>query len=432
MKNKNPIPSTFEIALILSLLVFIAAWILTIPVDSSRIEYGAIVLGYWKKGFWELLEFTMQMVLILILGHALALTKPVDKFLNKLIQNVKSNTSAVLTTGLIAMIAGYFNWGFGLILGAILAVKIAHHCKRKGIAINYPLIGAAAYLGMMVWHGGFSGSATLKVAEEGHFLASAVGVLPISKTVFSSFNIWTNVVLILVMTVVLIVLSKQKPLTEHPFEVPVSEIHSDSFSDKKGLWVGSVMLLLALADFFTSGKKGLSFIDLNYINFLLFALGLVFYQSLKGFVAGVSQAVKGAVDIIIQFPLYAGILGVMKYSGLLEQLSLGLIQLGGERFFPLLTFVSAALFNLFVPSGGGQWAIQGPIIMNAVQELSLEPASMVMVFAFGDQVSNMLQPFWALPLLSLTGLPVKELFKYTSIFFICGFVVFGLSIWLGL
>lgn len=323
------IPGTFEIALILTLIVIFIAWIGTIPEDSSMLSYGFNVLGFWKKGFWELLEFTMQMVLILILGHALALTKPVDRLLNTLIQKVRSNTSAVLTTGLTAMAAGYFNWGFGLILGAILAVKIANHCKQQSIAINYPLIAASAYLGMMVWHGGFSGSATLKVAEEGHFLAPTIGVLPISKTVFSSFNLWTNALLLLVMTVVLFVLSKKKSSVSKSFEVPVSQIPLNSFSDKKGLFVGLVMLLLAMADFFTSGKKGLSFIDLNYINFLLFALGLVFYQSIKGFVAGVTVAVKGAVDIIIQFPLYAGILGVLKYSGLLEQLSLGLIQLGG-------------------------------------------------------------------------------------------------------
>ncbi|UJP64826.1 TIGR00366 family protein [Mongoliitalea daihaiensis] len=430
MLKASRIPGTFDIALLLTLAVIAAAWIFTIPENQSTWIYGGEVLKYWKKGFWELLEFTMQMVLILVLGHALALTKPIGSLLDILIKNVSSNTSAVLTTGFTAMVAGYFNWGFGLIIGAVLAVKIARKCHESSVPINYPLVGASAYLGMMVWHGGLSGSAPLKVAESNHFLVDIVGTIPVSLTIFSPFNMIANGILLLVMLVVLYGLSKRK--FSKTFKVPDIKTQNTYDTDKKGLLLGLVMVVLAVVDLFYSVESGSANIDLNYINFLLFGLGLVFYQSLKGFVAGVGVAIQGAVDIILQFPLYAGILGIMKYSGLLEQLSLGLIHLGGANLFPLLTFLSAALFNLFIPSGGGQWAIQGPIIMQAIQDLALDPADMVMVFAFGDQVSNMLQPFWALPLLSLTGLPVKELFKYTSLFFVCGFLVFGLCIWFGL
>jgi short-chain fatty acids transporter len=427
MRVKFGIPDTFEIALMLTGLVLIGAVIFTIPPGVQVWTYSIKVLGFWKKGFWELLEFTMQMVLILVLGHTLALSKPIDKLLNTLLAKVTSNTSAVLTTGITAMAAGFFNWGFGLILGAILAVKIGRKCQEEGIPFNFPLIGASAYLGMMVWHGGISGSAPLKVAESGHFLVQTIGVIPISETVFSRFNILTNAALVSIVIGVLYVLSRL-PNTSKPYTVPKLTYHTTSNTDKKGLLLGGLMLLLVLGDLLFSTQHGLNFIDLNYINFLLFALGLVFYKCLKDFVASVGIALKGAVEIILQFPLYAGILGIMKYSGLLEQLSMGFIALGGDLYFPMVTFISASFFNLFVPSGGGQWAIQGPIIMNAVQSLDLKAANLVMVFAYGDQVSNMLQPFWALPLLSITGLPVKEIFKYTALFFLVGFLVFGASI----
>jgi short-chain fatty acids transporter len=429
MEKSFRFPSTFEIALILSLLVFVAALLFTRPEGEAFVYYGFEILQFWKKGFWELLEFTMQMVLILVFGHTLALSKPVEKWLNIISESVKNNTQAVLLTGTLALLGGYLNWGFGLVLGAIMARKIGEVAQHKSLQINYPLIGASGYLGMLVWHGGFSGSATLKVAEPNHFLYEVTGVISIEETVLSDFNLWLNLFLLLAIMLTMYLLSKRKFATA-TFETLKKKERPDHITrDNIGLILGFLMLVLLLADFWTADGNW-SFVDLNFVNFALLGTGLLFFKSLESYVKTLSFAVKGATEIIIQFPFYAGILGMMKYSGLLILLADDMVLRSGPDFFPVLSFLSAALVNFFIPSGGGQWAIQGPIMMEAALKMGLDVPKMIMAFAYGDQVTNMLQPFWALPLLSITGIPAKEIFKYTFYFFVVGLLVYGLGVWI--
>lgn len=418
---------TFVVALILSLIVYLSAILFTNPDSTLDLLYAFEVLKFWQMGFWELLEFTLQMVLILVFGHALAISKPVNTLLVKLSQQIKSNTAAVLVTGMTATAAGYVNWGFGLILGAVLAREIGLRGKEAGYNFNYPLIAASGYLGMMVWHGGFSGSAPLKVAEEGHFLSNQIGVIAINETIFSQFNLQINVILIVALLGVLIFLSKKKKFkTAFP---PLSKTKRIvQGKDKLGSILGLLILGLGITDFFLSSQS-FGFVDLNYVNFMLFGAGLLAFQSLGSFIRAITIALNGAVEIILQFPFYAGILGMMKYSGLLLIFSEGMVALSSSSTFPLFSFLSAALVNFFIPSGGGQWAIQGPIIMDAAHKLGLDQANMVMVFSYGDQLSNMLQPFWALPLLAITGVPAKEILKYTAYFFFVGLLVFGFGIY---
>lgn len=418
---------TFVVALILSLIVYVSALFLTQPNSTLDLFYALEVLKFWQKGFWELLEFTLQMVLILIFGHALAISNPVNSLLVKLSKQIKSNTAAVLVTGMTAIAAGYINWGFGLILGAVLAREIGLRGREEGHHFNYPLIAASGYLGMMVWHGGFSGSAPLKVAEEGHFLSDQIGLIAINKTIFSDFNLYINVLLVLALIGTLMFLARKKSFkTSFPTQSNTKGIVQGK--DKLGLVLGLLILILGISDFFHS-PQSLGFIDLNYVNFMLLGAGLLAFQSLSSFIKAVTIALTGAVEIILQFPFYAGILGIMKYSGLLLIFSEGMVALSSTNTFPLLAFLSAALVNFFIPSGGGQWAIQGPIIMDAATKLGLDQANMVMVFSYGDQLSNMLQPFWALPLLAITGVPAKDILKYTAYFFFVGLLVFGFGIY---
>lgn len=131
-----------------------------------------------------------------------------------------------------------------------------------------------------------------------------------------------------------------------------------------------------------------------------------------------------ASGILIQFPLYFGIMGIMKYSGLVGIFSSFLMGISNEVTFPLFTFFSAGLVNIFVPSGGGQWAVQGPIIVEAAQNLHIPLGKAIMALAYGDQITNMLQPFWALPLLGITGLKAKDIIPYTLFLMIIGIIIF--------
>jgi short-chain fatty acids transporter len=169
---------------------------------------------------------------------------------------------------------------------------------------------------------------------------------------------------------------------------------------------------------------GLGFITPDYINLLLLGLGLMLHRSIRSFLKAVDKAIGGASGILIQFPLYFGILGIMKYSGLVGQISDFFVAYSNETTFPLFTFLSSGLVNVFVPSGGGQWSIQGPIIIQAAAEIGVSAPKAIMALAYGDQVTNMLQPFWALPLLGITGLKARAILPYTFALMIVGSLLF--------
>jgi len=428
---KLSFPSPFEIALLLSAVSFVGAVIWTLPKDTNVAVYSWEVLQFWKAGFWELLEFTLQMVLILVFGHALAISPAVNKLLGKLAAEADSNTKAVMLTAASTLIAGYINWGFGLILGAILARKIGENAEQKGVRINYPLVAAAGYVGMLIWHGGFSGSAPLKVAEPDHFLIQQIGVIGIDKTILSQSNIVINAVLLLALFVTFFLLSKLKyTSSSYPQVTPAIKSIRGGSKNVIGLIIGGLILALCIYDFYRIPAYGWGFVNLNFVNFLLLGIGLCLHIDLNAYVSAIENALKGATGIIIQFPFYAGILGILKYSGLLIIISSYFVEISSPATFPLLTFFSAALINLFVPSGGGQWAVQGPVIIEAAKEMDLNIPKIIMSLAYGDQLSNMLQPFWALPLLAITEVPAKSLLKYTLVIFMVGTAVLGMGVYL--
>jgi short-chain fatty acids transporter len=424
-------PTTFEIAIFLSVVAFVVVWLFS-PSDLTGESIDTIqILSFWRKGFWELLEFTMQMILILVLGYALATSGPAQKLLGKLVAISNTNTKAVVVTGTTAILAGYLNWGFGLIVGAILARQIGQAAAKSASYINYPLVGASGYLGMLVWHGGLSASSSLKVAEEGHFLSETIGVIPISKTIFSASNLWINLTLVVALVTSMYFLSKRKfegvKLSGDSLKNDYSLISQDK--GMMGKVLGILILALCVSDFFAAGNRGLSFIDLNYVNLALMGLGFLVFGDVEAYFRAIARGLSASKDILVQFPFYAGILGMMKYSGFLAVGSEWFFQNVSAQFFPLMAFASASLVNLFIPSGGGQWAVQGPILMDAGNKLGINPADLILAFSYGDQVTNMLQPFWALPLLSITGIPARSLLKYTVFYFLVSFLVFSVGIY---
>lgn len=428
------LPGPFVIALILTAITFLLALALTGSGAATKPAYAMQVLGYWEKGFWELLEFTLQMVLILVLGHTLALTPFASKIIDQVVRLCSSNARAAYIVTLFTIVAGLFNWGLGLVFGAILARKVAEHARKYRIALNFPLIGACAYVGMMVWHGGLSGSAPLTVNSPGHMLEGQMGILSTGQTLYSSMNITTTILLLGLLPLLMFgVAKKVKP---QAFELPrfnpnkkLPTLEGAERLDASrvlgiGLGIGFV-LYAGYKAFIQPETFSWQFLSLNYINFLLFGLGLLLHGTIQRFTLAFEEALPGATGIIVQFPLYAGIIGIMKYSGLITVCSDWFAQFSTAATFPLFTFISAALVNIFVPSGGGQWALQGPIIIEACKTLDVPLAKGVMALAYGDQLTNMLQPFWALPIMGITGLKASEIMPYTFLLFLAGAVVFG-------
>ena len=429
---KNFLPAPFTIAALLSLVTFLLAFF--ISDKTSEDSHVFEILSYWEKGLWDskMTVFAMQMMLMLVLGHSLALTKPIKKLINKATYFCSNSARAAAIITFSTLIISLFNWGLGLIFGAIFARKVGEYATRNKIKINYPLIGAAGYSGMMVWHGGVSGSAPLKIAEEGHFLQEKIGIISQSQTVFSLMNIYISITLLIILPIAMYLIGKKSQsaiinLVEEESTKPLKITGAEKLDHSNiiaYLFGGIILIFSIYKALIIPDIISLKFITPNFINLLLLALCIIMHQNFYNFLMAIDKAIRGASGILIQFPLYFGIMGIMKYSGMIEIMSDFFIEISTKQTFPILTFLSAGIVNIFVPSGGGQWAVQGPIIVESAIKIGVSIPKTIMSLAYGDQITNMLQPFWALPLLGITGLKAKEILPYTLILMLVGTCIF--------
>ena len=429
---KNILPAPFTIAVLLTLLTFLLAIITTEP--QAEKNHILEILSFWEKGIWHspLLVFSVQMMLMLVLGHSLALSNPIKKIISKAVKYCNNTANAAAIVTFCTILVSLFNWGLGLIFGAIFARKVGEHASAKNIKLNYPLIGAAGYSGLMVWHGGISGSAPIKIAEEGHFLVDKIGVISQSQTIFSNMNISVSIILLISLPILMYYLGKKESgtLIKLPKEKKEEKIiiygaekldHNYILSSFFG---GGIILYAFYKAFIMPDNISFNIITPNFINLILFGFAILLHKKFFNFLKSVDNAILGASGILIQFPLYFGIMGIMNHSGMVQIMSDFFISISNETTFPILTFVSAGIVNIFVPSGGGQWAVQGPIIVEAANSLGLSISKSIMALAYGDQLTNMLQPFWALPLLAITELKAREILPYTVILLIAGSIIF--------
>ena len=291
---------------------------------------------------------------------------------------------------------------------------------------------------MMCFHGGFSGSAPLAVASRDHFLIQEIGQIGIGQTLLSTPNIITFVLLLIIVPSVFYLLGKRghdaeinevfKKETHHVGEKSQGAERIDN-SKIAAIVLGGIICFIALRKIWVSPSLvGLSFIDLNYINFFFFGLAVLLHGSFAKFLSAIEEAIGGSAGIIIQFPLYAGIMGIMTYSGLGALFSQGFMEISNATTLPIFTFFSAAIVNIFVPSGGGQWVVQGPIVTEAAQNLGASIPKTIMALSYGDQLTNMLQPFWALPLLGITKLKAKDILPYSFLIMLVGMTIFLISL----
>lgn len=444
----NYLPSPFTLAVLLSVFAFVLTILFTLPAHQNAFGYALEVLSFWEKGIWStsLLEFAYQMMLILVLGHVLVLSKPMSNLIKKLTQfcTTTSNSAAIVAGA--TMVVAFFNWGLGLIFGALLARKVGEQAQEQKLPLNYPLIGAAGYVGLMVWHSGISGSAPVKINEDGHiqslmtatstpeFLNQIPNVITFSDTVFSSWNLIIFSVVFLTIILLFFYLGKHAQPTKFQLEVyqfqayEVKSTKAERLDSSKllALFFGAIIIGVS---FYQYGSDMLQLkITPNFLNFFMLGLGIILHGTLKNFADAVGESISDISGILIQFPLYFGIMGMMTQSGMVNLISDAFISISTEVTLPIFTFFSAGLVNIFVPSGGGQWVVQGPIVVESALQLGVPLPKAIMALAYGDQITNMMQPFWALPLLGITKLKAKEILPYTLMAMVVATIiyVFGL------
>jgi len=408
-------PDPMIFAILLTLLTYVLGLIFTQTTWFGMVQD-------WYKGFWVLLKFGMQMCVILITGYALAVTPPVQKFLRRLAIIPKTTAGAAMLVAIVAVIAGMVNWGLGLIVGAIFALEVGRQGYLNNRKFHYPLLVAAGYTGLAVWHGGLSASAPLLVATKGHFLEKEIGIIPVSQTLGSTLNIVVIIVLLILVPLVFYLMSPKDESKIKTINPKLCEIMKDegtpkeewTFADKLENSV-SLSMIIGLGGliyiFYYFGTKGFK-LNLNIVNFTFLFVGLILHKRPIAYVNAVSEGVRGCSGIILQFPFYAGIMGMMKFSGLVAVIAGWFVAISNGTTYPVFTYISACIVNIFVPSGGGQWAVQGPVIVKAAQTLHFSIPKTIMAMAYGDQWTNLFQPFWALPLLGICGVRARDIMGY--------------------
>ena len=436
------LPDPFLFAVILTIVVFIAAMFAT--------GLGPIkMIGAWgaDTGFWSLLSFSMQMALVLVLGSAMASARPCKKALRALAGLAHNNMQAIVITTFVSVICCWLNWGFGLIAGALLAKEVA----KRVPTVDYPLLIASAYSGFVIWHAGLSGSIPLALngtytVGEQTFTASTL------ETIFHPMNLIMVGVILFAMPFVNYAMhpAQDKAITINPALLVdeeekkyTVETPADKMEHSKILWVivllfGFIYIISYFVGVVKAGKSVAGALGLNIVNMIFMFLGILLHGNLRRYVDAIAEAAAGAAGILLQFPFYAGIIGMMTAKGadgasLAMIISNFFVSISTDVTFPVWTFLSAGIVNFFVPSGGGQWGVQGPIVMPAGFALGVEPGRSAMAIAWGDQWTNMIQPFWALPALGVAKLSAKDIMGYlvivlvfTGVVACLGFLAWGL------
>jgi len=417
------LPDAFIFSVLLTGIVFAAG-------IFSQGESPVAMVRFWGDGIWNLLTFAMQVILTLITGHVLAQSKPVQAGLGKIATLAKTPPQAIMLMTFIALIACWLNWGFGLIASALFAKELA----RRVRGVHFPLLVASAYSGILIWHAGLSGSIPLKLAMIGGDFGIEQ-VIPVSQTMFSFPILMMCAVMLISLPIINSLMLPDESEIQAFEEIPFNQ--SSKKTVKKDMTPAERLENSVITSFLLSAlgacylvihfSEGGS-LDLNSLNLIFLVLGILFHATPASYLDSLNDAIKGSSGIVIQFPLYAGIMGMVVQSGLATSISTWFVSISDASTFPVLTFLSAGLVNLFVPSGGGQWAVQAPIVIPAAQSLGVPLNQAAMAVALGDAWTNMAQPFWALPLLGIAGLGIRDIMGYCVVALLWSGIVFTLGL----
>ncbi|HAC07394.1 MAG: TIGR00366 family protein [Gemmatimonadetes bacterium] len=428
-------PSPFLFAIILTYVAGLTAFLS----EGSGLRE---VASAWYGGFWSLLQFGMQMVLILVTASVVAYHPRVKGMITRLVGLPRNGPQAVLLVAIGSILASWISWGLGLIFGAILAREMGKQAQNRRMAVHYPLLAVAGYIGLgLTWGWGMSSSPGLLQAIDGNVLME-LGfidrVVPATEWVFHSYPLMLTALALVYVCITLFLLCPPAEscrgieyyvdLEDDATAEPEANDSSASESDPRGQGnakpsiadrldnskiLGGVLALTGVvlsANVFLT--EGLGALDLNVFNFAFLMIGLLLYMSPSKYQKDFYQAVSGTAGVILLFPFYAGIIGIMTGTGLVDTMTEALLSIATEDTFAVTAWITGGVLNVFVPSAGGEWAIIGGPMLAAGADLGIPPGQTIVAYAAGDAHTNLLNPFWAIPLLAITGLRARDMFGY--------------------
>jgi short-chain fatty acids transporter len=424
---RKHMPDPFVLVLLLTLLTFGLAFPLKPDPDA--------LASAWLDGFWKLLSFAMQMVLIVVTGEAIVTTRAVHRAYSWLATRPKSPRAALWMLATFALATGWLHWGFGLIGSALLAREMARELERRKIVVDYPLLGTAAYMAMLLWHAGTTASAPLLINTKGHFLEDKIGLVPLSETVFLPSNLAVCALLLVAVPLILTRMHPKKPRPARDYlELAPRATESDEPARTpaerldRSPWIGRAVGALGMATLALFWAREGFDLNHNIVNFLLLSIGLFLHGSPVRYARAVADSVRGTSGIVLQFPFYGGIMGLMEKSGLGDAIAHRFVAVATATTLPFFAYLASVLTKLFVPSGGGEWAVEGPVMLVAAKAIGAPVGLTTMGVAYGNMVGNLFQPFWAIPLLAVLGLRARDIMGYCFVLFLFAFPILGAAL----
>jgi short-chain fatty acids transporter len=416
MRKYLPDPFVFAIGLTLLTMV------LAVLVQGQGI---VALTTSWGKGFWTLLAFTTQMAVILAMGYVLATAPLTERFLDRIVMRVHDPRMAIIVATLVGGIGSYLNWGFGLVIGGIVARKLALSVK----GVHYPLIIASAYSGFTLYGLGLSASIPVLISTKGHPMEAQMGVIPLSETIFSPTMLVTSLVVLITLPLLNAWLHPKpgQPVTEidraleertraAQAAVPADADDEHTFASRlnnsrllSGL-IGLIGVVYVVLYFHGGGTM-----DLNLINFIILFLGIILLGTPIRYVEKLNEGIRTISGIILQYPFYAGIMAIMASSGLVNTFSEFFVKIATPHTLPFWGLISSFFINFFAPSGGGHWVIQGPFMIEAAKSIGASVGHTATAVMLGNAWNDLVQPFWILPALALSKLKLKDIMGYTVI-----------------
>ena len=416
MRKYLPDPFVFAIGLTLLTMV------LAVLVQGQGI---VALTTSWGKGFWTLLAFTTQMAVILAMGYVLATAPLTERFLDRIVMRVHDPRMAIIVATLVGGIGSYLNWGFGLVIGGIVARKLALSVK----GVHYPLIIASAYSGFTLYGLGLSASIPVLISTKDHPMEAQMGVIPLSETIFSPTMLVTSLVVLITLPLLNAWLHPKpgQPVTEidrtleertraAQAAVPADAGDEHTFASRlnnsrllSGL-IGLIGVVYVVLYF-----RGGGTMDLNLINFIILFLGIILLGTPIRYVEKLNEGIRTISGIILQYPFYAGIMAIMASSGLVNTFSAFFVKIATPHTLPFWGLISSFFINFFAPSGGGHWVIQGPFMIEAAKAIGASVGHTATAVMLGNAWNDLIQPFWILPALALSKLKLKDIMGYTVI-----------------